>query len=87
MEQYNHAIELIKKGELQEAISHLNKVIAQDENVGAFYHRSVARYKMKAFDGALGDINKAIDFQPLNADFLHIEELSFICKNTLNVQF
>ncbi|WP_281613742.1 tetratricopeptide repeat protein [Flammeovirga sp. SubArs3] len=73
MEQYSQAIELIKKGELQEAISHLNKVIAQDDkNVGAFYHRSVARYKMKAFDGAIADINKAIDLQPLNADlFAH----------------
>ncbi|MBB6459101.1 tetratricopeptide repeat protein [Flammeovirga kamogawensis] len=70
MEEYSQGLELIKSGEYTEAVAYFNAVIANNnKNVGAFYHRSVARYKMKAFDGAIGDINKAIDLNPLNADF------------------
>ncbi|NME68518.1 tetratricopeptide repeat protein [Flammeovirga aprica] len=70
MEEYSQGLELIKEGKYTEAVSYFNAVLKENEkNIGAYYHRSVARYKMKAFDGALGDINKAINLQPLNADF------------------
>lgn len=70
MEDYSQGLELIKNGEYTEAVAYFNAVLKDnDKNVGAYYHRSVARYKMKAYDGAIADINKAINYQPLNADF------------------
>lgn len=56
---------LLKKGQIDDAISDLNKAVElNSKDAGAYFYRGNAYYKKGQFDKALSDYSKAIKFNP-----------------------
>lgn len=74
-----------QKGEFKQGIHLYSKYIEQDQqNPLAYYQRGKAYFKIKDFNAALSDLNKAINLKPNEAHFYGERGLiHYMAKNTV----
>lgn len=62
-----------KNGEWQKQINTINKLLKINKNPKFYIHRAYAKFNLKDFDGALEDINKAIEIKGANSELMSIK--------------